>query len=722
TGFTEINVSASSAKITKALTADLITNNDGTDRQIIVGNGAALTINKGISDGYGSMSIALEKGAKPIVIGKDFNIANSSIKLGKADVSDNFDGDQIFTIPTSWSAEQVNAFFAKVDISGITSGGAAYETKLYNNKGKVTLEAYKFKLEVRFTKNGDVTETYAFWADAIKRIDEIGPGIPTITLLGETTLTKMEMPKSSYFTIKGEKLTLVGITTISPYGEFEICTPVTCTDKKGDPSALTINIMKDGTLYVYSEISCKSFTIKGDKTSAVAFFADNYADSITGIRIVNVYSKLTVNKTLTTDDLNIPENCELIVKSGAAVTINKTVYSDYDDEIGENAVIKLEKGAKPIVIGKNYDTASSKGFVLKRANDTDDFTGVQVFTVPTSNFDFDAFAAKVDISAFQPVGGDYEFKLYNNNGKVTLEAYNFKVGDKTYASWKDAIDAIDKSGEAEAVIWLLADTTLTKMEMPKTAKLTISGRALTLKGVTAIAPADGLTIDVSVKCVDAKDNPAALTITAGSFSILKLCGMFTGKPLILNGSHSTLGIYNNISADSVTGFDEVFIYPGRELSVNKTLTASVSDINGTLVMNNGAVMTANMGIVCEENGKINLTKGAKPIVIGKDFSIEHSIIKLVKANAEDNFEGQQIFTVPTSNFDFDAFAAKVDISAFQPEGSPAPYEVKLYNNNGKVTLEAYKFKVTDGNDDPIGGGVYAFWKDAIDAIDNSGEA
>ncbi len=288
TGFGTICSNNASVIITKTVSADNYSDS------ISLNSGATMTIN-----GSFRGKLSVKSGAKPIVIGKNFDIRNSSIKLYKVDINENFDGQQIFTLPTTWTEEQVNAFFAKVDISGITSGGDAYETKLYNNKGKVTLEGYKIKV-------GD--DTYAFWKDAIDAIDNSGAEEATITLLGKTTLTKMEMPKTAALTINGEDIRLLGVSSIKANGKLTISTLIQCYDKAGKELApMTITAPS---LDFRHDMYYSSLTLKGSGTGASLAvnsvgFID--ADSVTGFSDITVNSGiiLLIRKTLTADNIII---------------------------------------------------------------------------------------------------------------------------------------------------------------------------------------------------------------------------------------------------------------------------------------------------------------------------------------------------------------------------------------------------------------------------------
>ncbi|MBP5605560.1 MAG: hypothetical protein J6X60_08460, partial [Ruminiclostridium sp.] len=392
----------------------------------------------------------------------------------------------------------------------------------------------------------------------------------------------------------------------------------------------------------------------------------------------------------------------------------------------------LTKGAKPIVIGKDFSIEHSI-IKLVKANAEDNFEGQQIFTVPTANFDFDAFTAKVDISAFQPVGGNYEVKLYNNKGKVTLEAYKFKVtdgnddpiGGGVYAFWKDAIDAIDKSGEAEATITLLGDAELTKMELPKTASLEIicedvSNTTLTLKGLTSISPKANLTLSVPITCVDTKGNTAALTITVPNSKMFAIAAPINCKTLTLKGNTgSYLNVRSTITAESITGFDSVAVHD-TDLTVYKTLTTNnlYTDYlfsDSVIAIESGATVTINESI--SGSGIIKLEKGAKPIVIGRNFDLDNSgTIILTMAEASDDFTGQQIFTLPTAwtADKVNAFLEKVNYDDLT-DGS-TKYETKLYNNKGKVTLEKYflKLKQEGANTE-----YFASWADVITEINKT---
>ncbi|MBP5605234.1 MAG: hypothetical protein J6X60_06795, partial [Ruminiclostridium sp.] len=115
------------------------------------------------------------------------------------------------------------------------------------------------------------------------------------------------------------------------------------------------------------------------------------------------------------------------------------------------------------------------------------------------------------------------------------------------------------------------------MELPKTASLDItcedeSGTTLTLKGVTSLSPKADLHLNVPVVCVDAKNNPAALTISTAAGKNLSLHETIGCKALTIKGSKNCqLTVLSAITADSITGFNRVEIIDGS-LTVNKTLT------------------------------------------------------------------------------------------------------------------------------------------------------
>ncbi len=344
----------------------------------------------------------------------------------------------------------MNAFFAMVDVSAFQPENGAYKVKLYNNRGKVTLEAYKISVSSdmeQFTPIGDGDGTYAFWADAVKAIDASSADMPVILIAGDLTLEKMEMPSKPLIIIIDGKLTLRGITKIAAKNGLYLFGKVDCYDRTGkNISALTVSGYMIGLFALDGSINAKSLTITGDNKPGGCFVSNGEisVDSISGFETIMGETILHITRTLKTDYIDCGKK-EIVVEAGAELTINKGLVCS---EIYNSAEIGLSKGAKPIVISINYDIETSGTIKLEKADENLD--GQQIFTLPKSwtAEQVNAFLAKVDYDALK--SGDYPYELVNNKGKVTLTGKPFTLSqededDKYFASWADVITEINKT-------------------------------------------------------------------------------------------------------------------------------------------------------------------------------------------------------------------------------------------------------------------------------------
>ena len=350
----------------------------------------------------------------------------------------------------------------------------------------------------------------------------------TITLTSDDNAGKLTFPKSDdakEITINGGGNTLefTGSSAIKPNQELTLTDLTIKAEKDGKAQEIKLTAAKGGLTLenvtldgkkstinakqgdlTLGNVDAKGLNVNGAKSTTLTIDGDVDATKISGFGTVDIEGALTVEKTLTVNNLELGEGGILTVASGASVTINKGISG--------SGTIKLADGFKSITI---KGTLSGK---IKLISDKPFAEGAQIFKSSLANLN-DVF----DVHGIAPAvnDGTYEYGLYVKGGKAYLRAFKLQLGDETFCEISDMMKSISNAKEAgeRYTLNLLGDMQLSSLNLPKKGTysgLTLdgNGHSITLKGNTL-----SLTGDLTLENVTIASAKGAWTIKTNGFTL-----------------------------------------------------------------------------------------------------------------------------------------------------------------------------------------------------------
>ena len=389
-----------------------------------------------------------------------------------------------------------------------------------------------FRIEVKeYPKLEMDNKSYDTFADVFK---EIGTktGTFTMTLNDDIELTKLTLPKNADIVIKGNRHTMkfVGVTTLSASAALTLeNVRIESKTKNGADAAFSISstnsdVTLNDLLFTGTELN-----VKGGTKNVLKIGASDPITAITGFSAVVLSDHVELVKTLTTTNLRLGENSELLIDKDAAVTVKGILRAE------PGAVIELVKGFKPIVL-----SGTAEGGVgcisLVSAETLED---QQIFKTRTADLSI------FDISGIipDPEDGVYDYDYYVTSDKVFIKAYNIRltVDDAepiTFAYWKDMISAITKYNNkyADYTVELLGNVdigaALTLPAKTKYASLTIDGgaNALVFTGTSLSITGDITFSDVILTPMKSDKYAATFKFTVSKGATLTLDGVSSFTP------------------------------------------------------------------------------------------------------------------------------------------------------------------------------------------------
>ena len=380
------------------------------------------------------------------------------------------------------------------------------------------------------------------------------------------------------FAVNGTKdVTLSGISCNKPLSA-----------KAGAKSALTVsNITFDGEATITS--------LGGANTTTLNVRSDITADSVTTFGNVNIDDgkTLTVNKSLTGVDTLSGGTLSLGKETAAATVKNissaTALLTTGTDTRGNSLISKLTvtnvTGTLTLTVDDGSNLAT--GTPIMTAGGTTDFTGnITITNTVDGEKPLKAFLYSREIKA------EYENALTLSSGSET----------KNYPNFEKAFAAINDSGK-DYYICVNVDIEAPKFNLPTKAKtLRISGntdnsvKETVSLNIASISPAyhfkfDNIAINTTAASfavngsketyLDKISCNKPLSAKAGANSVLTVSGIDANTKISsLSGTATTtLRVYSDITADSVTTFKDVNISKNCTLTVNNSLSG-VTELSG----------------------------------------------------------------------------------------------------------------------------------------------
>ncbi len=350
----------------------------------------------------------------------------------------------------------------------------------------------------------------------------------TITLTSDDNAGKLTFPKSDdakEITINGggNMLEFTGSAAIKPNQELTLTDLTIKAEKDGKAQEIKLTAAKGGMTLenvtldgkkstinatkgdlTLGDIDATDLNVSGAKSTTLTVDGDVDATKISGFGTVDVEGALTIEKTLTINNLELGAGGIITVAKDASITINKGISG--------SGTIKLADGFKSITI---KGTLSGK---IKLISDKPFVEGAQIFKSSLTNLN-DVF----DVHGIAPAvnDGTYEYGLYVKGGKAYLRAFKLQLGDATFCEISDLTKSISNAKEAgeRYTLNLLGDCDLNSLNLPKKGTyggLTIdgNGHSITLKGNTL-----SLTGDLTLENVTIASAKGAWTIKTNGFTL-----------------------------------------------------------------------------------------------------------------------------------------------------------------------------------------------------------
>ncbi len=525
---------------------------------------------------------------------------------------------------------------------------------------------------------------------------------------GNIEAKAVTLPKSDIkFAITGGKFTMKS-PTITANSDLSLWCAIE-PEKAG--KTITVKAAADKKVVVYGlAIETGTLTLSGTKTSEFVF------DTGSGLRVLSFSGANAQIAKGTTIELDNGKFIPVTLTGDGVINAREASTVTITDAVNADIILNQYLGKKASVLLPKL-TIGTVGTVKLTVNDPDgelaDISGMTVINLSKNDT-----VAGIDqkITIVNTIGeGEDALPLsavqYKKEVRAEyLDALTLTIDgkDSNYSSFEKIGDAMAANAKTNAqsvyTIKLNVATSLTKLTLPsKAASLTIdgNGKALTFIGVTSLAPKYAFTLkDITIKALTKAGADSAFTVnsTTGN-TVINALG-FDGKTLsIKGGSKNTLTLGACAPVDTLSGFETIMLE--APLTVTKTLTATNITLNAgaDLTIGTGAAATVKKILRGTDGAKITLADSYKSLTLSG--SVEGEKIKLVSAKTlEDK-------VIIKSKLDL---SGKFDISGIAPVPQ-GDYTYDLITKSGSVYLKAYTID--------LNGKKYAFWEDAINAI-NSG--